>query len=809
MYTVSAQTYVPDDAFEQSLINLGYDDVLDDYVTTSNIENIEDLSLPSLPPGNFLSINDLTGLEDFTGLKSLNLRNVINIPSALNLSTLVLLEELAIDGGRINALNLTNNTELTSLSLEHLDALLAIDISSNTKLKEIHINELELRTLDFSNQPALESIFLATLFGVRALDLSNNPELTAFEGLLLSLNELDFSNNTKLEKAVCDRCTLTAVNLKNGHNTILTELNFTSNHINCVQIDNLDYAKSQSNWNIGYPGIYSEDCANLDSDNDGVPDTMDDCQSTPIGSIVDENGCPISIADLVLENIQISIGSTPCSVGLSGFIKLESSKNFPLNISIVKENSDYHFEAILNQANPIELTQLEEGDYQILVDAANIPSATTDFVWDVSFSAERNEITTTVAITKPDQTYNLAVAGSTSYEVEVNDTTTTQEFDSSEEQQLEIPLVIGANEIIVTGTIDCEAETQRTYVPDDAFEQSLINLGYDDVLDDYVTTSNIENIEDLSLPSLPPGNFLSINDLTGLEDFTGLKSLNLRNVINIPSALNLSTLVLLEELEIDGGYINSLNLTNNTELTSLSLEHLDALLAIDISSNTKLKEIYFVEVQLRALDLSHLTVLEKLQIYQSDFINTLDLTNNTELVIFDCDQINISKLDFSNCTKLEKVICYLCGITEINLKNGFNTILNELRLGDNISCVQVDDVDYAESQSNWTIYTPAGSYSEDCSSTNSESTDDSGKSTDSLQLFPTLSDGSITIRNSKEKHIQGITVTGLNGVQAKYMYINDNPKEMQVNMKGAAKGMYIIRIQQSEGDAIIKKLLIH
>ena len=35
---------------------------------------------------------------------------------------------------------------------------------------------------------------------------------------------------------------------------------------------------------------------------------------------------------------------------------------------------------------------------------------------------------------------------------------------------------------------------QLTYVPDDNFEQELINLGYDNVLDDYVLTANINTV---------------------------------------------------------------------------------------------------------------------------------------------------------------------------------------------------------------------------------------------------------------------------------------------------------------------------
>ena len=54
----SIQTYVPDDNFEQKLIDLGYDNILDDYVATANINNVSSLYI-----ANF-NISDLTGIED-------------------------------------------------------------------------------------------------------------------------------------------------------------------------------------------------------------------------------------------------------------------------------------------------------------------------------------------------------------------------------------------------------------------------------------------------------------------------------------------------------------------------------------------------------------------------------------------------------------------------------------------------------------------------------------------------------------------------------------------------------------------------
>ena len=63
---------------------------------------------------------------------------------------------------------------------------------------------------------------------------------------------------------------------------------------------------------------------------------------------------------------------------------------------------------------------------------------------------------------------------------------------------------------------------QNTYVPDDKFEQALIDLGYDTTLDDSVLTANISGVTSLDVSSK------EISDLTGIEAFTSLIDLVLR-----------------------------------------------------------------------------------------------------------------------------------------------------------------------------------------------------------------------------------------------------------------------------------------
>tara|TARA_B100000767_G_scaffold165097_1_gene154689 strand:+ start:139 stop:477 length:339 start_codon:yes stop_codon:yes gene_type:complete len=89
---------------------------------------------------------------------------------------------------------------------------------------------------------------------------------------------------------------------------------------------------------------------------------------------------------------------------------------------------------------------------------------------------------------------------------------------------------------------------QKTYVPDDYFEQILINKGYDNVLDDSVTTLNINTVTTLVLLT-----GYNISDLTGIEEFTNLTTLWCYS--NILTSLDLSNNLALTELRCDHNHL--------------------------------------------------------------------------------------------------------------------------------------------------------------------------------------------------------------------------------------------------------------
>ena len=94
---------------------------------------------------------------------------------------------------------------------------------------------------------------------------------------------------------------------------------------------------------------------------------------------------------------------------------------------------------------------------------------------------------------------------------------------------------------------------EKTYVPDDNFEAALISYGYDDVLDDYVITSNISSLKSLKL------NDRQILDPTGIQDFTELTDLSFTN--NLLTTLDISNNKALKNLEINDNFLTSIDVS--------------------------------------------------------------------------------------------------------------------------------------------------------------------------------------------------------------------------------------------------------
>ena len=113
---------------------------------------------------------------------------------------------------------------------------------------------------------------------------------------------------------------------------------------------------------------------------------------------------------------------------------------------------------------------------------------------------------------------------------------------------------------------------QFTYVPDDNFEQELINLNLDMVFDNYVETSSIDTVTALYVIAR------NITDLTGLVDFNNLKY-----------------------LYCSGNQIVRLDLSNNSELYELNASN-NELVYLDLRNSNNQALLYFTSMNNSSLD---------------------------------------------------------------------------------------------------------------------------------------------------------------------------------------------------------------
>ncbi len=299
--------------------------------------------------------------------------------------------------------------------------------------------------------------------------------------------------------------------------------------------------------------------------------------------------------------------------------------------------------------------------------------------------------------------------------------------------------------------VSYKATAQITYIPDQEFEQTLINLGIDSdgIINGQVLTSDVENVTELNCNALNWW-FPWIYDLTGIQNFVSLEKLTI----------------------------------NYTQITEL-----------DLSQNLQLKELDCGNNWLTSIDVSSNTLLEVLYIgnYGGDVgpfneITEIDLSNNPLIHTFDA-------LDL--------------GIETINLKNGNNNSNITIKIGSEPwgweepgnppypnTCIIVDNATLANSSqypySEWTIYHPYWTYSyvdniEECS-LNTQSFAQS-----KIKIYPNpVSD--MLYFEPDNSIIEKIVLFDLSGRK-----ILEQNKVNNISVSHLQKGSYILKLYTDKG----------
>jgi hypothetical protein len=307
--------------------------------------------------------------------------------------------------------------------------------------------------------------------------------------------------------------------------------------------------------------------------------------------------------------------------------------------------------------------------------------------------------------------------------------------------------------IILSFAFNFVANAQMTFVPDDNFEQALIDIGLDTPpLNDSIPTKNIDTVLRLSVSSS------SINDLTGIEDF--------------------------KSLEFLGCSYNSIS-------------------KLDVSNNYYLKELHCTSAQLTELNVNKNPYLIELQC-NSNLLKNLDISSSPLLEILGMSFNFITGLDASKNIKLTHLDCSSNRLTYLNIQNGNDNNLGYLdaRFNSNLICIQVDDTTFAKNNTIW-LKSISAHYSIDCNSTGLN------EQIEYLSLSPNPASDYIEISGSRvilsEVKNLGVSIYDMLGVEV-YCSITTPPAPSQeggkyrIDISGLSPGVYFVRV----GDVVRK-----
>lgn len=371
---------------------------------------------------------------------------------------------------------------------------------------------------------------------------------------------------------------------------------------------------------------------------------------------------------------------------------------------------------------------------------------------------------------------------------------------------------------------------QNTYIPDDNFEQALIELGYDSgSLDDYVPTANINTITFL------PVSGRDISDFTGIEDFSALDRLNCNN--NIMTSLDVSQNANLQFLlASDCDLLTSVNLGQSTTLKQIDIWR-SGLTSLDITQNTGLLQVNVPNNNLTTLDVTQNAAMTRLHIGGNTTLNSIDVSLNTNLNNFHCNNTgmtsidvtaltnlryfvfswnNITDIDLSQNANLETVYCEVTDLTAIDLSN--SPLLKRLTAGgtdfycinldndatwrlqtvqittDNLSCIKVSDITQVSP-----YLAGSGYYSETCACTGDALSVDDFFDTD-ISVYPNPTLGNLQIELKKNTQLKNIEIYNIHGQLVKTL------STQKIKIDDLSSGIYLMRITTNKG-TLIKKII--
>ncbi|MBS7255023.1 T9SS type A sorting domain-containing protein [Flavobacterium branchiicola] len=676
--------------------------------------------------------NTLINTIDITKHLALNTFTCSNTKTtSVNVSNNTELLLLNVGTNKLTTLDVSKNTKLFTLYCE-VNLLTSIDLSKNLNLVNVSCFNNPLTALDLSNNLLLKTLnFLGT--AITTIDVSKNAELTSltcgsdqltaidvsknlklnyFNAGLSQFKALDLSKNINLTTVYCQyNPVLTEINLKNGNNTKITDLNLTGNtNLYCILVDDATYSTQKWTKKDAYVDYTSTACPVLSYTL--IPDKEFEKRLIELGI---DSGTPdgkvFTPRIAAVKSLEVDPTLVADLTGLEDFTKLEMLQC--RNNCISSAGGGCGKITKLDVSKNTALTQLYcEGNQLTTLDVSKNTKL-------INLYCSVNKLTSIDISNNPDLSgFGISYNNLTELNISNNKKLTQISCTNNKLKNLD-----------VTNTklylLSCESN-----------ELSSLDLSnQNELMQLYVENNKLTTLDMTNKPNLSYFN-CSSNLLTSLE-VTSLSLTNLNCSNNKLTSLNVTQNTNLSVLSCGTNALTGFDITKNLKLrelecSSLKLSELDVtflpelkklnatnnnLSTIDLSKNLKIVDVYLSKNQLTEIDVTKNLLLTNLLVANNK-LKVLNPVNNLALEYVDFYNNQLTTFDISQNKKVRYVNCNSNKLTNLNLQNGIkdfyiNIEVPNYKNNPDLKCIQVTDAKYA--RSNWTYYADANvRFSEDC-----------------------------------------------------------------------------------------------
>jgi uncharacterized protein (DUF1501 family) len=215
----------------------------------------------------------------------------------------------------------------------------------------------------------------------------------------------------------------------------------------------------------------------IDSDGDGVSDDQDQCNSTPLGTLVDTSGC--AIFSLPPDNYSIQTNGVNCQGKTNGQINVSVQNTSHIYIVTIPEISESY---VLNSDNShqVQVDDLPVGMYTLNVTVQGEENYIQTYEIEI---IEPGEYSAKTSVDQKNKSISVNASGSEIYLIEVND-----EIRIEKSQNFKIFLNPGYNKVKISTPQDCQGvheeevfiSEQIEYFPNPVIDQlTLVIPGSD------------------------------------------------------------------------------------------------------------------------------------------------------------------------------------------------------------------------------------------------------------------------------------------------------------------------------------------